>query len=1128
MKNLTNQIIIHAHGHNLNLSIRKALSATSDALLEASDLVGIDLQWDVTSKTNIEAAFSKYVCLNVLAQDENLDETYIDNAFRILSYTYKLVDREILSYYDAFCGGKDVNSIPIKKSLFPVIKTGIGLFLLALHCDKVITLPRNYAWPTSRSSGARTSNACEKIFARSELISFVRSAHCELGQSPDPAFDSLVRTEKSVAWYLTNATRLIIALGWHRPEDVNLSEMLELRSVELASSVNASVSVQSTLLDTLCRKFGARCKVSPEDWTNAFATRQGGKKDNFKQTVASENVIADSPIIESDAELLKRIAGLKPSSAEPSRLEKLKKIAGTEFDLTTNASVWINAQKLYLKKVKKENPKAAIYALGLLNLYLFFYLPAWYKRNPVVSLKFPNTPNKLNRTAFISRIRGDLSGFPSTLMDFVEARQELTNAADSTIYGYIGLIESFFDFIEVHSAELEEAGEFRQVIFSYDYPSASRPSITNKSPIPRKIFGIFVAYVEELKRYIDRINEKILERAISNDDLISIVAINNRCVDTKHPVLQRLLGSSPYVELDEKRIEIRYLPYFPDREWYMVKNKGILNLIKPHTINQILAALYTGLRHNHIQWLDADRFDLFCEDEEDFSKLLVNTDKMMKRDWTPDVNGRVIEILRSQYRWRDLIEEPGFETLCYYNDNPSTSYQQFRPLFSVNRQSGVPHSDSNYAIAWKDILIGFQTWLNSDVLDPSDKRIILCKLVANGVGFYDPRVKEKLERYSTTEKNVCRLHVASEITPHSSRVSVVTNLTLTLLPPEIIGKRVTGQQVGTVAYYLKISKEDLNSISLHQAMKMQQLALNSAATDILLGQTSTVDLGSKAALINSNLAKSMTISPQETIARYGCISIMAGEETKPGVEIIFERDITQIAYNLTEICPYNNLCPDHIVKHISGFRRCSLCPAAIRCIDHLPAVVAAVRNTFDNMLELNKRIIKLKSVGPSVDKELEQAEVDRQRSAEELAGWQICENILEVARKKAVENDHKATWVVEKPEILIQSLQRIEIRDSDRNFILARLMEAISYPGFKNPKTERQFDMLRRRALFVSGQVDAALDLEVPADAAIECVGQLRSIVKAKNLEVSDVLRMLSDDDCLRSAKSLSHSLLTV
>lgn len=1128
MKNLTDQVIIHVHGPELDLAIRKALSATSDALLQAYDLVGVDLHSGVTSKTNINGAFSKYVCLNVLGRDRALNDAYIYNACRILSYKFKLVDKDILSYYETFCGVKDFDAIPIKPSLFPRIKTGIGIFLLALHCEKIITLPRNYAWPTSRSSGGRTSEACEKIFARSELISFVRSAHRELGESPDPAFDSVARTEKSIAWYLTNATRLIIALGWHRPEDVNLSEMLELRSVELGSSIDASVSVQSTLLDTLCRKFGTRCRVLPEDWTNAFESRQGGKRDKFKQTVSSEIAVNDLPVAESDAELLKRVAGLKPSSAEPSRLEKLKKIAGTDFDVIANASVWIKTQKLFLEKVKRENPKAAIYALGLLNLYLFFYLPAWYKRNPIVSLKFPDAPNKLNRTAFISRIRSDLLGLPSTLMDFVEARQKLTNTADSTIYGYIGAIESFFNFIEVYSDELEGASGFTQVIFSYDYPSAYRPSITNKSPIPRKLFGIFVAYVEELKRYIDRINERILDRTITNDDMVSIVAINNRCVDTKHPILARVMGPSPYVELEDRRIEIRYLPYFPDREWYMVRDKGMLNLIKPHAINQILVALYTGIRHNHIQWLDADRFDIFCEDDESFSKLLVNTDKMMKKDWTPDVNGRVIQILRSQKRWRDLIDEPGFEFLCYYNDNPSTSYQKFRPLFSVNGKSGLPHSDSNYGLAWGDILIGFQTWFNSNVLGVGEKRVVLCKLLAKGVNFFDPRIKEKLASYNSTEKTVCNLHVASEITPHSSRVTVVTNLTLTLLPPEIIGRRVTGQQVGTVAYYLKIAQEDLSSLSLHQAMQIQQAAFNNTATDIFLGQASTVDLESKAALVNSNLAKSMAISPRETIARYGCISIMAGEDTKPGVELIFERDITQIAYNLTEICPYNNLCPDQIVKHISGFRRCSLCPAAIRSIDHLPAVVAAVRNTFDNMRELNKRIIKLKAVGPSVDKELEQAEVDRQRAAEELAGWKICESSLESARKRAVESDHKATWVVEKPEILIQSLQRIEIKDTEKNFILARLMEAISFPGFKNPKVERQFDMLRRRALFACGQLDDAFDLEDPADPISECVGQLRSIVKAKNLAVSDVLKLLSDDGYLRSAKSLSHSLLTV
>ena len=80
-----------------------------------------------------------------------------------------------------------------------------------------------------------------------------------------------------------------------------------------------------------------------------------------------------------------------------------------------------------------------------------------------------------------------------------------------------------------------------------------------------------------------------------------------------------------------------------------VKGKGNIRLLRPNCIVQIITALETGIRHQHIQWLDVtfNRYVLVQNViPEDLYRLFVNTDKVRKQAWTPHVAGRVIQVLK--------------------------------------------------------------------------------------------------------------------------------------------------------------------------------------------------------------------------------------------------------------------------------------------------------------------------------------------------------------------------------------------------------------------------------------------------------------------------------------------------
>lgn len=1104
MINRRTTILINEDIEDINECIRRALDRTADALLDAYGLIGIDLAESVTTKTNRDAGFAKYVKLGVLQQDEPLTQEYIHSAYDIYLTGRAGRDEMTQEQFQAFVKAKSESGLEFKRSFVPVIRVGIGIFLVSLHCSRVVTLPSCFNWPVSRVRNSATSRAATMMCTESELVSFVRSIDTVSDTELDCAFAAVGRLQKRIEWYSTYATKMLLSTGWHTPEDVNLKDLALLREDEDKRSTSASAlinSAQKTLVDSIRRKFGDRCPVSLDQWN-----RKGKKGIRNAATVLMDI---------DEAELLDHIAGMPAAVAAPKKMRALGAVVGLDFELREKTRYWIELQELYIKKTKRENYKSIVIVLGILNLYLFFYLPNWYRHHPETNIPFPETPNSLVGSIFVSRLMAVDASMPATLIEFMRARATRSKWTNHTEYGYLKQLEVFFGFLASNADSLEHCNTFRQPISKYDYPPVSGGIGTNKRSFPRRLFGVFVMYVEAVKSYIDIAVAKAANLEIDAEDLFTLLKINAVVVDTQRPDVHAIMGGSPIVVVGGENVPIRYLPYFPSADWYTLKKGNVVKIPRPHSINQILVALYTGLRHNHIQWLDVDTYDSLVEDEDsDYTRLLVNTDKVKKRPWAPDVNFRVIEVLRSQKAWRDLVAEDSFSNLHFYNDNAQTTYPQFRPLFSYDPHSGLPHSDYTYSQAWLLLLIGFQTWVNEHLIKGNDRPLAICKLVARGVEFVDNEVVSKRKKYENWPEQFCPLRIATETSPHSSRVSVVTNF-IHYLSPELIGKHITGQEIGTVAYYVRPSPEDLEQAAVHQAMEIQHRALRSHVENFFK-EGDAKDPMSKASSINSKLARSMQVDIGQTIVRYGCMSISVGEEAESGIDVLAEIGSSRVAYNTTEICPYNNVCPPHIIRQINGIGRCALCPAAVRSIDHLPAVIAAKKRNLELLSGIDKLMVERESSASYTDLELDEMEEKRQRIGEELVGWQLCESVLETTRARLAAGVDTKSWVVENPEILERDLRRVEIPTNDALHLLGRLTECVSYPGHKSPQMERAFDMLRRRVLAAAGDIEAALSMEIPVDAASECAGLLRSLVEAKGLTVNDVIMILETNRHLK------------
>lgn len=1122
----------------LDRSIRAALLRSADALLKAYGVPSTDLEKGITTKTNPMAGFAKYVKLGTLARKDLLGQHFVRNAHEIY-ISSEVRDKKIMkSKFDIFVGVSSDPDLDLryKTTFASSVRAGLGLFLLSLHCNKVITLPRHFNWPISASGGGGAILASQYVCADSELLSFVRSVNTNKGGTNDSVFFSTGLKAYDLKRYSTYATKLLLSTGWHSPADVNFQDLVNIRiALDRAPTSVATMikSVQRHLVGTILNRFGPRCIALnrvEEDSTDRAVSMRTVKSASISKhvTFQSQSILCELLDYDSDA-MIKRLCSVRPGLALPKNIKRLRHVPELPIDITIVAQLWTELQELYIRKTQRESYKEMLRAFGMFNLYLFFYLPHWFRHHPDSTLAFPDTPNKLIGGVFISRLLQSKTETPVTFVEFMDMRADLAKWGNEHKYACLKQLEKFFSFIHNRNDSLANCDKFRQPLSSFDYPPIYRSGSTKKQAFPQKIFGVFVSYIEAVKGYIDVVIGKVLEGAINSDHLAKILVLGNYCVDTHSESVISLVGSSPKIVFNGHEIAIRYLPYFPEPGKYKLKSGPIVSLPRPHAINQILLSQYTGLRHNHLQWLDSDGFDALVQSgDAEYTRLYVNTDKVKKKAWAANVNFRVIEICRDQRAWRSSIDCDSFELKHFYNGNPRTVYPRFRPLFSYDVENGLPHSDTTYENAWKSLILGFQTWAREHLPVDMRSQLDLCSLIRSEARvrhFVPSNLDIQSSEQDRPRGQQSKLRISTIYTPHTTRVSVVS-YAVHYLPLWLIGKHITGQSLATVAYYVHPHPEDIRQSETHQAAEIQRSAMESHVSNFMKDDERATAVSIKASAFNSNLAKSMRTDIAETIVRYGCMSVAISEESETGLDVLAQVGVGNAAYNLTEICPYNNTCPSKIVKLLGGIRRCALCPIAVRSIDHLPAIVAAKRRSFELLSDIEKRIDLWERDKSYTDDELDDMEQQRQRVGEEFAGWNLCEAVLEAARARMQAGDDNRGWVIERPEILKMELRRVELDGNDTLHLLARLAECVSYPGFSSPQMGRVFDMCRRRVLAASGDFKKAFDLDIPIDAASECAGLLRSLVLAKGLTVEDVVSALETDRHLSLLPKDRHILL--
>lgn len=936
MVNLTlDRVVFNMTADALDAHIRAALKLAADTSLAVYGLEHVDME-AVTTHQNIRAAFAKFVRFKVLAdQNRILGEEYAQLALEAYRQPTGHVSQQ---QFNGLMFPDITGALVFKRTYAKLLRMGLGLFLIALHSSRAVTLPSSFSWPIAREDGVTIGGGRRKEigkFVSSELLAFIRELDPLSASIFHPAFSSVGNVKKTKDWFLAYGTRLLLATGWHTPEDVNLEDLLKIKVEEGVNWVDKIHLPYKMLLDVLKLRFGDRVKPTVEEWSNAVraemqsvALYRGRRDSRSFACVAEEQPRADQ-------DLLDELLHIDSAWGRPERMRGILRLPGLDVDITELSGYWLQLEELYIKKTARENYKPILNILGWWNVYLFFYLPNWFARNPATRLTYPRIPSLLLKSAFVSRLLTVPEEMPLTFIEFMNRHSEHRGWKGNGLSGNLYQLQGFFEFIERNSEELLDCEGFRQPLSPYDYPPTTSSKATKKQPIPRRLFGLYLDYHEALIAHHRVVTSRVLSCEIDGEHLKRRLAVAN-VIDTFASA--DLVGFVPVLFTKTTTIPLKFIPNVLDLDWRTLRDGRSVYLPHPHALNQNLVSLHTGIRHNHIQWLDRERFDSLLDDDElEFARLFVNTDKQKKEPWAPYVSMRVIELLRAQREWSELIGEDGFDASHYYNNNPSTKWPKFRPLFAY-ASNGKPHNDSLYSNTWQSVLCGLQG-LFPELAELGHIRPLL-RLLPPGCRTDDPGLEKALKTYGAQfgMGECCRLNVMTASTPHSARVAVVTQY-ITFLPTDLIGQYITGQKPSVVQYYVHLDKEAIEVEQVQHAQRLREAALRNAFEPVVNGPHASSSF-IHADRINSNLAKSLRVSREETLVAYGCISITFSERSANGLDVFRKTHGIDAIANKTEICPYGNNCPPEVIKELRGMRRCSLCHFAVRSVDHLPAIIA--------------------------------------------------------------------------------------------------------------------------------------------------------------------------------------------
>ena len=1117
-----------------NESGRFALSAPDKYgrnLAEVFDrLFALDSSRDPLGSNFVNTLFD---CVNTYAQRDGFDKT-----FGALS-----------SYFPGFG--------TLNSSLGVRVKGTLKLLLLALWSEKAILLP--YSFTFGGSALQEQASIIDALV--NNLFRFFRGYKDGGAVRPSGA---LSLTKDAPVTLYKYAPRVILASNYSLPSNVDLVELGEFLIAERkrclssghAKNTHAPVLLMAKELLTFYKdevSFTQSDLEALSVWINSPVFQQTEPLGEFLKNGPTNKGRGGSPGIGNSGQTRKagKLSNAAALQGHAAILDYYQELQGIRRDglqwlmgsspypgrehiaLGVMSVLWVEAFAAYMKyrkNVQQFDAADGIYkSFNYLCDYLFLYLPWWLELNPDSGVEVPLSPNQLKRGIFIQRTVLDsnqnqigVDSLPMTFLDLLALRQK---SADSR-YGTLITVIQFLEWVEVAFEDDEKIGGkgYRSPIKRIDLPRVKRRLKTNKVPFSKKVYPhlLFYAYaLEAFGQYLQQV-------AAENPEWFALRYRKEQKFLQTYQTPEGFDGSAnlPYASaMDMYPENFGYIPFicYRGKNYPITRVPNVYQWVErtiegskfgvapgpmkcwmPHmgALRMLIGAIETGLRLQSLQWLDVRTWDSAnirsgIPQTRDFNlmhsglggfafPLVVSTDKTKDESWTTQIVFRLRNCFYREQYFRESIAESDMDVAVDYEDIENSRFGKIVPLFR-STHSSMPVNDRTYANYWTALLWGFEEYYNTQVCkDGFAQFVYLRKTDFEQVQDYE----------SLNFDDLLAIH-----TPHACRATYATNRTGTLETSDVAQQ--LGHENTVVTAHYTVSTPEIMEEKLASADREIQAGFGAAYIRADSPRSALVQgfQENRAQTIGSfQFAPPIALWRTEDLANGG----------QDGINFLKNSPMSQIRFRETHICPVGESCPTDVLEKIGEPKRCGLCPLAMRCVDHLPAIAAKVNQLKMKIRTDIKRAERLAAVGEpdsSIDPLYEAAEMD----ANELVGWQFSHDIL----LKMLENRPQGgatEYHVQDPEIVQKHLQAVTCDRSVSEFFLQRIADAKAYPTMADPEIQRIADRYCRYIL--AGKYEIGVD----EDPITALAGLVKTHMEPMGLTMVDLAAKIDQFESMNSA----------
>ncbi|WP_338444713.1 hypothetical protein QCL51_07165 [Pseudomonas sp. LTR0] len=1078
MINLTKKLIIIKQNNEL------ALHA-----LEALDLISKNL----TTNKNFRTALKKIIQLFNNHTHEEVTE--------VLSEWYNFISYKNGASHHTQLKRKRTYLSTLTATDIKPAKTILRIIFVYLHKSKTVILSHNFTRPIGSITALPE---LQKNFYSETIHPFLDL------ETNSPA--KLLNEEREY----TPAQRLwqtgiksLLMSTFFTPEDINTKDIQSLRLAQLKTKQNQILPIPTTeIIDTICKYFPNRTPAEVNFWLEQALTvkEQAAVQHGSCEAIITEALENHNDPIKVTMTLSSyRRYGVSSFSCESVADYKLDNNVHRDKKIFIAASkIWIAAEQAFVKYLSPEKAKSIRLALGKINLYLFVYLPLWLSHNPHSKFQYPGTPAEFTGTVHYDCEAPYSSDRPLSMCELFRTLNY------SETHGTQSVIRSFFKFLIDFGSDLKGCTGVKQPVTKT--PKSKKYYNVTKNVFTGDQLRLFIAYHHALNSAADYYLENSTR----------CMAIVNKAQKNKTHVDTAALGFVPVIYLNGRVTYIRRL--HPSSFHFVIHDHT--PYYNPGCVSFSLFLLECGVRGQTLQWLDAETYDRTSQrlssDSLQLTTLWLNTDKIQKTPIIILTTMGNLHLLDEQRYWRKLmIEEVGitsFTKKIFYDNQPDSHWGKILPLFAADVLTGEPFTDYQYSELWKHHCLNFQTWLRDNT---TEKSPLVGFLPLRNNSSKTPFTWEEWVRGISSDE-ILVLHgsptnkvyigdytpvsLRAYATPHGARASFVTDMS-SYLPPDAVAL-LTGQSISTIIRYNK-GHELLQS-------RLKGVFNNKDASWFLTNPFDPTFSMREARDRIEDSNRQGTLS--STIDKLGLNSFPTSSSPREmtGLKLIATDKSLSLGACYTHICPYNFICPEHILQKFEGQKRCAQCPFSVFSTHNLPAIEAHRQKMAEEYLRICKTVERYTAGNEVSTAEKSRLQGEIKNSAKEVISWMLVEEVLwaKVELQQESTREEKNRDLITNDRKTIESeIVRTEYNHASVEGFLSRLDSACTYPDSISRNFEYKIDRATRLLMINDENTLGAAMMPSSYPSAVKLAGMIRSNLEFDKINIEQFVGLINLDD---------------